>query len=103
MNIKPLGTESNGTRSVEIRSNELSYRALLRCIRAIPGGVVTDTAHDPMNDNAKASIRYKDAALTLETPFSDYIIINCAVPSEAFDEFVSKLRDHKVKWWDKIF
>lgn len=99
MNIKPLGTESNGTRSVEIRSNELSYRALLR---GIPDVVVTDAAHDPMNDNAKASIRYKDATLTLETPFSDYII-NCAAPSGTFDEFVSKLKEHKVKWWEKLF
>ena len=55
-----------------------------------------------MNDNAKASIRYKDTTLTLETPFSDYII-SCTSPSSAFDEFVSKLRDQKVKWWEKLF
>lgn len=102
MNIKPLGTENDGTRSVEIRSNELSYRALLRCIRSIPGAVVTDAAHDPMNDNAKANIRYKDAVLVIETPFSDYII-NCAQPGQAFDEFVARLRDYKVKWWEKLF
>jgi hypothetical protein len=63
---------------------------------------VTDAAHDPMNDNAKATIRYKDVTLTLETPFSDYVI-NCSLASGAFDEFVSKLGKHKVKCWEKIF
>jgi hypothetical protein len=102
MNIKPLRIEGDGTRSIEIRCDELSYRALFRCIRRISGAVVTDAAHDPMNDNAKASIRYKDTTLTLETPFSDYII-SCTSPSSAFDEFVSKLRGQKVKWWEKLF
>jgi hypothetical protein len=102
MKINPLGTESDGIKSVEIRSNELSFRALLRCIRRIPGTVVTDVAHDPMNDNARANIRYQDIALTLETPFSDYII-NCSSPGSAFDEFVSKLSHQKVSWWEKIF
>ena len=77
-------------------------RALLRCIRRIPGAVVSDTAHDAMNDNAKATIRYKETLLTLETPFSDYII-NCSSSGDAFDEFVSKLAAHEVKWWEKLF
>ena len=102
MNVRYLGTDTNGTTSVEIRTNELSYRALLRCIRGIPGAIVADTAHDPMNDNAKSSIRYKDAALALETPFSDYVI-SCTAPGGAFDEFVAKLRAYKVRWWEKLF
>jgi hypothetical protein len=102
MIIRTLETESNGTRNVEIRTNELSFPALLRCIRGIEGAMVTDTAHDPMNDNAKASIRYKGAVFTLETPFSDYVI-SCATPGDSFDEFVSKLKDHKVRWWEKLF
>lgn len=101
MKIRHLGTESDGTRSIEIRSSELSYRALLRCIRRIPGAVVTDAAHDPMNDNTKVSIRYKDVNITIETPFSDYII-NCTASSGAFDEFVSRLSSYPVKWWDRI-
>ena len=102
MNIKTLGTESDGTRSIEIRCSEISYRALLRCIRRIPNAVVTHAAHDPMNDNVKASICYKDVVLMLETPFSDYVI-NCSSASSAFDEFVSKLGDQKVKWWERMF
>lgn len=101
MKVRLLGVESDGTRSVEIRSSELSYRALLRCMRGIPGAVVSDTAHDPMNDNAKATIRYKGAVFTLDTPFSDYII-NCPAPAVVFDEFVSKLKDYRVKWWEKV-
>jgi hypothetical protein len=70
MTVVALGSESDGTRSVEIPVNELSFTALIRCIRNIPGAVVTDVASDPMNDNAKARIRYKDAVFTLDTPFS---------------------------------
>jgi hypothetical protein len=102
MNILRVNTHADGTRSIVINCNEISYRALLRCIRRIPGAVVTDAAHDLMNDNAKATIRYKAATLVLETPFSDYIL-NCSSPSSAFDEFVSRLGNHKVKWWEKMF
>jgi hypothetical protein len=101
MEIRQLGTESDGTRSFEIRAGTLSYRALLRCIRRIPGAVVTEAAHDPMNDNTKVSIRYNDVTITIETPFSDYVI-NCTSSSGAFDEFVSKLSNYQVKWWDRI-
>jgi hypothetical protein len=101
MKISQLGTESNGTRSFEIRAGTLSYRALLRCIRRIPGAVVTEAAHHPITDDTKISIRYKDITITIETPFSDYII-NCTSSSGAFDEFVSKLSSCPVKWWDRI-
>ena len=101
MKIRHLGIESDGTRSVEIRSNEISYRALLRCIHRIPGAIVTNTAHDPMNDNTKVSIIYKDVTLTIETPFSDYII-NCTSSSGAFDEFVSRLSGYSVRWWERF-
>ena len=101
MEIRRLETESDGTRSVEIRAGTLSYRALLRCIRRIPGSVVADAVHDPMNDNTKISIRYKDVNITIETPYSDYII-NCSSSSALFDEFISKLRDCRLRWWDRI-
>lgn len=100
MEIRVLGTESNGTRSVEIRSGELSYRALLRHIKRIPGANVTHAMHDPMNDNTEVIVRYKDIILTIDTPFSDYII-NCISSSVAFDEFISKLRSAPVKWWER--
>jgi hypothetical protein len=102
MKIKKLRTESNGNRSVEIRSNEVSYRALIRSIRRIPGAVVIYAAHDPMNDNAKLIVGYKDVTLNVETPFSDYIV-NCSSSSDAFDEFVEKLSSYSVKWWERLF
>jgi hypothetical protein len=100
MKVEYLGTESDGTKSVEIRVGEISFRALVRCMRSIPGAVVTDTASDPMNDNAKATIRYKDVTMTLGTPFSDYVI-DCKSSNATFDEFVVQLREHKVGWWQK--
>jgi hypothetical protein len=102
MEIMPLGTESNGTRSVEIRSSEISYKALLRCINGIQGVIVTDTAHDPLNDNTKIILRYKGVVVFIETPFSDYVI-NCASSSDIFEEFVDKLRRYRVKWWERFF
>lgn len=101
MKINWLGIEDNGTRSAEIRTNEISYRALLRCIHRIHGVNVIDKAHDPLNDNAKIIIKYKDITIHIETPFSDYIV-NCSSSSEAFDEFVSYLEAYKVKWWERF-
>jgi hypothetical protein len=99
MEIRQLPTESNSTRSVEIQAGTLSYRALLRCIRRIPGAVVTKASHDPMNDDTIMTIRYKDVILTVETPFSDYFI-SCGSPGTAFDEFVSSLRRYRDRWRD---
>jgi hypothetical protein len=102
MKIRQLGAGADGTKSFEIRVNELSYRALLRSIRKIPGAIVADAAHDPMNDNTNITVRYKDATITIETPFSDYIV-NCTSSSGAFDEFVSRLNNYPVKWWERFF
>jgi hypothetical protein len=101
MKLRQLGTQSDGTRSFEIRAGTLSYRALLRCIRRIPGAFVTNATHHPMTDDTKISISYKDVTITIDTPFSDYII-HCTSSSGAFDEFVSKLSSSPVKWWDRI-
>ena len=102
MKIKQLGTERDGTRSVEVRVNEISYKALLRCIRKIPGAIITKASHDPMNDNANIFIRYKDINIIVDTPFSDYII-NCNSPCESFDEFISFLENYSIKWWERFF
>lgn len=102
MKIRYLGTESNGTRSIEVRSNEISYRGLLRCIRKIPDARITDTDCDPINDNANIFVEYKDIKLSIETPFSDYII-NCTSKSPSFDHFVDKLEKYHVKWWERFF
>jgi len=101
MKINKLGAHSNGTRNFEIRAGTLSYRALLRCIRSIPGAVVTEAKHYPITDDARITIRYKDITVTVETPFSDYII-SCTSSSGAFDDFISKMSSFQVKWWDRI-
>ena len=71
-------------------------------MRAIPGAVVSDTASDPLNDNARATIHYHGATFTLDTPFSDYWI-HCAAPTPVFDEFVSHLRAYRTRWWERFF
>lgn len=100
VNFTYLGTETDGTRSVEIRVAEISFRSLIRCLRRLPGVVVTDCVFDPMNDDAKATIHYRDATMSLGTPFSDFVI-DCPSPTPAFDEFVSMLREHQVRWWER--
>ena len=102
MKIQKLGDESDGTRSIEIRSNEISFRSLIRCIRKIPGAGIVYTALDPINDNAKIILKYKDITLIIDTPFSDYIV-NCSSSSPSFDEFITILRNYRVKWWERFF
>ncbi len=101
MKITKLGTESDGTRSFEIDTSTISYPALLRCIRRIPGAVITKARHNIITDETEIIIRYKDITITIDAPFSDYII-NCTSSSAAFDEFISKLSSYQVKWWDRI-
>ncbi len=87
--------------SVEIQTNEISYTSLIRCIRRIPETKITDITYDPMNDHTCIIFEYKDIRLTIETPFSDYII-DCDTPGSTFDEFVAILTRYRVKWWERF-
>lgn len=100
MKINNLNVESDGARSVVIEVNQISYRALLRLIRRIPGVDVESATYDPMNDNTQIVVGYKGVIISIETPFSDYII-NCSHPGCMFDDFVAVLADHKVRWWER--
>ena len=91
-----------GIGSVEIRSSEASLPALLRLIQRIEGTTVTDIVNKPWRNEVSAAIRYKDALMTLEVPFSDFII-SCSPPFGAFDEFTSKLAAYQMKWWERLF
>lgn len=102
MKIYHLRTKEDGTKSFEIRCSEVPYHVLLRSIRRIAGAVVINAVHNPMNDDTNMSITYKDVTITIETPFSDYII-NCTSCSEAFDEFVTLLSNYHVRWWERFF
>jgi hypothetical protein len=99
MTITPLGTTSDGVRSVEIRCDEVSFDALIRILRRIPGATVSDVAALPMTDDAKATIHYKDIQMKIVTPFADYHL-ECASSSATFDEFVGLLRAHQTRWWE---
>ena len=97
-----LGNEQNGTRSIEIRSDEISFRSLVRFLRQVPGIKIISTSFDLMNDNTKILLEYKDISLVIDTPFSDYIV-NCSSSSSSFDEFVTMLKNYQVKWWERFF
>jgi hypothetical protein len=102
MRVQVLGVEADGTQSAEIRANEISYRSLVRLIRALPGARVVAAAHNPINDDTGIAIHYLGAVLTIRTPFSDYIVeTNDSGP--AFDEIVAYLQAHKPRWWERIF
>ena len=64
MEIRQLGTQSDSTRSFEIRDGTLSYRALLRCIRKIRGAVVTNAERHPISGDVEIIIRCKDITIT---------------------------------------
>ncbi len=102
MKITDLGTESNGTRNFMMRTHVISYRALLRCIRRIPGAVITKARHNPLTYGTEIIVEYKDITIKIETVWADNII-SCNSSSTAFDEFVSKLSSHKVKLWEYLF
>ena len=102
MKVRLVPPEANGTRSVEIRCSEICFDALIRCIRRIPGASVSMAHENPLTDDASAIVRYKDVDLKLWTPFSDFFI-DCAAPGPVFDDFVSYLTNHKVRWWEKFF
>jgi hypothetical protein len=99
--FRRLNAERDGTQSVEIGADQISYRALLRMIRKVPGALVKSAAYDPMNDNARIVVEYRGATISIETPFSDYIV-NCSCPSHAFDDFIAVLAEHRVRWWERF-
>jgi len=100
VNVKHCGIDDDGIDSVIVKVNELS--SLSRCIKSIPGTVIIDFSFNPMNDDCNMTIKYKDITVFIDTPFSDYIF-NCASPGETFDEFVSKLSNYEMKWWEHFF
>lgn len=101
MMVKRLGTENDGTRSVEIGTNQISYRSLLRLIRKIPEADVKSASYDPLNDDTQIVVGYKGAIISIDAPFSDYII-NCSSPGNMFDDFVAALAEYKVRWWERF-
>ena len=102
MIVTELGTSPGGARNVEIRCNEIPFHALLRCLRRLPGALVSGAVKNPMNDDAQALIRYKNIAIQLETPFSDYVL-SCESPGHEFDEVLDHLRSYKTQWWERFF
>jgi len=101
MKLRYLNEEVDGTKCVEILCNEISFRSLLRCIRRIEGVEILKASHDPMNDNARIDFTYLGTPISIDTPFSDYLI-NCSKPDQRFDYFIEKLSSHKVKFWQRF-
>lgn len=90
--------------SIGVNLNAISFSALLRALRALPGLKITKARQNPMNDEAFASFVYKGIAFEIDTPISDYWIDkprNC--PDEVFEEVVQCLEQLRVSWWHQIF
>ncbi|MDL2275809.1 hypothetical protein LJC22_06760 [Desulfosarcina sp. OttesenSCG-928-G10] len=100
MKMNDLGTGENSTRSFEIRSGTIGYRGLVHMICNIPGAVLTYAAHDTINGDTKLIVVYKNATITIETLWADYIMYS---HDNAFDEFVEALKKYQLKWWERIF
>jgi hypothetical protein len=104
MKITKLNDTQDGVRTIEIRCKDVSYRALIRAIRRLPGATLTKPHHNPLSDDTYAEILFKGRRFFIRTPFSDYHFCsteNC--PIEIWEEIVDFLRDHQLHWWEKIF
>jgi hypothetical protein len=83
-----------------IESGELDFARLVRLLRRIPETTVTGVSRDLMTDDARADIVYRGLKLRLDAVFSD-LWIECDQPSPLFDDLVSILRSHRVRWWER--
>jgi hypothetical protein len=90
--------------SIGVNLNAISFSALLRALRAVPGLKIAKARQNPMNDEAFTSFTYKGITFEIDTPISDYWIDkpkNC--PDEVFEEVVQCLEQFRVRWGYKIF
>jgi hypothetical protein len=94
----------DGIGTIEVGCNQISFWGIIRCLRKFNETAVSEAARDPMNDNAKAKIRFKGHSFSLYTPFSDYLISNddSDCPSEIFEELFLYLQRYRVRWWEKL-
>ena len=99
MKIRKLG-ETPDSASFEIRSSQVSYRGLLRCVRRIPEVMITQRSS--LSNRGITVVRYKNAVVNLEVPFADYII-SSESSRQDFIEFIEKLRTQEVRWWERMF
>lgn len=69
--MKITQVESNicGIRSFLIDINAISYPVLLRCIRRIPGAVITEASQHPITGDVLIIVRYKDITIEIYTTF----------------------------------
>jgi len=104
MNITKLNSTPNGQRTIEISCDELSFRALQRCLRRASGVAIKNAHHNPMTDDTFADFEFNGKKFELYTPFSDYLISNKEpCPDAVWDALVCFLADYKIRWWEKIF
>lgn len=100
MKLRYLNEEPDGTQCVEIRCSDISFGSLLRFIKKMEGVKVLASSHDPMNDNAHIDLTYFGTRVSVDTPFSDYLI-NCSESKDNFSRFIDELCSHKVRFWHR--
>ena len=98
--MKVLHSQSGD--SVGVRLDRVSFRSLIRALRALPG-VRIEEAVQHINDGAFAVFEYKAMRFEIHTPLSDYWIdrpANC--PAAVFQEIVQHLERFPLRWWHRI-
>ena len=100
--MKLLRSKSGDAIGVELGA--ISFRSLLRALRALPGLKIEESKQNPITDEAFAEFIFKGIRFEISTPLSDYWIDkpkNC--PEVVFDEIVQCLEQFRVRWWHRIF
>lgn len=104
MNIVELNSTLEGQRTVEISCDELSFRALQRCLKRVSDGKMKRIYHNPMTDDTFGWFEFKGFEFELYTPFSDYLISNKgSCPDVVWQELMHFLSTYRIRWWERIF
>ena len=83
---------------VASKLNAISFRSLLRALRALPALKIEESRQNPMNDETFASFFFKGIRFEIHTLLSDYWIDkpeNC--PETVFDEIAQCLEQFRVR------
>jgi hypothetical protein len=74
MRVRRLGRPDEAWHAVEIDYNLVSFGALLRHLRKLPGLTVVDSMSWPLTDDYQADIRYKGHRLEIDSFFVDFTV-----------------------------
>ena len=99
MRVRRLGRPDEPWHTVEINYNLLSFRALLRHLRKLPGLTIVDSMSWPLTDDYQADVLYKGHRLDIDSVFVDFTVSRGeGCPESIFLEVVRHLEAF-TPWW----